>query len=154
MKHFLLLITLFAFFHGKAQFIATDSLDLGEDSVTHNYTRFGNVTVGNYSCGTDKSIRVGLGTSGDSITFNLAVTPNTDSIKIEVVMPWHGGTLNPKMWIENHFNDTIPYLGINSCTATVIKKGGLLSYTGDGSIKVKIMDTLSGFNMDGQFYQD
>lgn len=151
MRHILFLFGLIIAFFGKAQFNPTDSLNFGEDSTTHGYTKFGNVTVGSYTCGSDKSIRVGNSTSADSIVFNLAVTPNTDSIKIELVMPWHGGVQLPKIWIENLRNDTVPYAGNGNCIPVFIKMGGLSSKTNDGFIKVKLMDTLPGFNMDGQF---
>jgi hypothetical protein len=151
MKKILLLLSIATCLNSKAQFMPTDSLNLCEDSTTHGYTKYGTVSVGTYSCGTNKSIRIGTGTGADSIVFNLAVTPNTDSIKLEIGMPWRGGTKNPKVWVENFRNDTVPYLGVGNCSAAYIKFGGMSSRTSDGSIKVKLMDTISGFNMDGQF---
>lgn len=113
--------------------------------------KYGNVTIGSYTCGTNKSIRIGNSTGADSVVFNLAVTANTDSIKLEIGMPWKGGTKNPKVWVENFRNDTVPYMGVGSCIPVFIKMGGLTSRTSDGLIKVKLMDTIPGFTMDGQF---
>jgi hypothetical protein len=151
MKKILCLLCVFASIALKAQFLPTDSLNFCEDSTTHNYMKYGNVTVGSYSCSTNKSIRIGNGTGADSVVFNLAVTANTDSIKLEIVMPWRGGTKNPKVWVENFRNDTVPYMGVGNCVPVFIKMGGLASRTNDGSIKVKLMDTIPGFTMDGQF---
>jgi hypothetical protein len=151
MNKILFSLILFSTISLRAQFLPTDSLNFGEDSTSHSYAKYGNVTVGTYSCGTNKSIRIGNGTGADSVVFNLAVTPGTDSVKLEIVMPWHGGTQNPKIWVENFRNDTVPYMGVGNCTPVFIKMGGLSSRTNDGLIKVKLMDTLSGFSMDGQF---
>jgi hypothetical protein len=42
-------------------------------------------------------------------------------------------------------------MGVGNCVPVFIKMGGLSSRTGDGMIKVKLMDTIPGFTMDGQF---
>jgi hypothetical protein len=151
MKKILCLIWVFASVILKAQFLPTDSLNFCEDSTTHGYMKYGNVTVGSYTCGGNKSIRIGNSSGADSVVFNLAVTANTDSIKLEVGMPWKGGTKNPKVWVENFRNDTVPYMGVGNCVPVFIKMGGLTSRTNDGLIKVKLMDTIAGFTMDGQF---
>ncbi|HYG52366.1 MAG TPA: T9SS type A sorting domain-containing protein [Flavobacteriales bacterium] len=137
----------------NAQYTLTDSLNLGEDSTTHAYMAVGNVAVGSYGCGADTSVRVGNGSGGDYIEFNMAVTTNTDSLKIEITMPWHGGSPgdNPKIWLENTFNDTVPYNGTGSCVPGVIVFGGVSTFTADGMVTVKLLDSLAGFPMDGQF---
>jgi hypothetical protein len=133
-----------------AQQIATDSLDLGEDQSSHSYQQFGSVALGSYICIDDSTIRVGNGNSGDSIIFELSVTPGSDSVKLEMAMPWRGGDESPLLWIENFMSDTIPFVGQADCTPVFINFQGLAAYTGDGSVKIKIMDTLGSFNMDGQ----
>ncbi len=151
MNKILCLIWVFISFTLKAQFLPTDSLNFCEDSTTHSYMKYGSVTVGSYTCGSNKSIRIGNSTGADSVVFNLAVIANTDSVKLEVGMPWRGGAKNPKVWVENFRNDTIPYAGVGNCIPVFIKMGGLASRTNDGMIKVKLMDTIPGFTMDGQF---
>jgi hypothetical protein len=148
------LLTLGLFFilnnSASAQQIATDSLDLGEDTTSHNYQAFGSVDLGTYTCGDDSTIRVGIGSGGDSITFELAVTPGSDSIKLELEVPWRGGTINPVLSIENLMSDTIPYLGQAVCTPVYMNFYGLSSMTSDGLVKITIMDTIFDFNMDVQ----
>lgn len=127
----------------QAQLTQTDEFDFWEDQTTHNFTEI-NTRLGAYVCDTDSTLRI----SDGEATIELAVTPNSDTIKIEYYMPW--------------INSEGPYLEIDGESygqpggATCGNIGTIMiydpehRYTYDGIIHFKLYDEQTGNTGDGQ----
>lgn len=165
MKHYLLLFlsVLFLFKNAQAQYVLTDSIDLGEDRFSHNYVEFnpsggGTIGIGPYNCNGNLAITIGGNNEGDSIIFYLNVTPNVNEIMVSWNMSWFNAGDNkdmyPKLVIENKIEDELYGSGQNkigsdpiNCNMSLHKLvfKDVTKYTGDGKIKVKIFDSFPGF---------
>lgn len=161
MRYYLLagVVFTFAFNQARAQFVPSDSMNLGEDRVSHNYQEFGSsISVGNYECSGDSSITVGANSQDDSIVFELNVLPNTDEVMISWNYSWFNSgpteDLFTKIVVENAFEEDMISPGPNAIGSHPISCNldshrltfsGLASHTADGKIKVKIYDPYPGF---------
>ncbi len=162
MKFFILLITVLAITCAqiKAEYVKTDSIDLGEDRSSHNYQEFGaTIKIGTYSCDGDLSISIGANDQFDAIVFYMKVIPNTDRIMVQWNYSWFNAGSNKdlftKIKIENEFEESLYSPGQNavggdpiSCSldSHKLEFSGLSEYTADSLIRVKIFDPYPSFS--------
>jgi hypothetical protein len=158
-----LLLFSFAHFEANAQFTLTDEMNLGEDRSSHNYQEYspsGSVplSMGFYDCNGDSAVNIGAGGVNDSITFDLAVDPNSDVILIRWKYAWFnsGSTENefPLMVIEDTFEESMVSPSPSSigshpfgCAldSHMIYLTSMSAFTADGSIKIKVYDPYPSF---------
>ena len=134
----------------NAQFFFNDSIDLGEDRTSHNYVEYGSIGIGAYKCNsTDLSIRVGNGNSGDYIEFDMDVIPNTDTIMIELAVPWAGGDSSQLSSLTLD-GDITGSIGNKGCDSVILYFDGVSQYTADSSVHIIISDSAASFAMDAQ----
>mgnify|MGYP001103871502 CR=1 FL=1 len=150
------------FFQINGQFTLTDEMDLGEDRSSHNYQEYSPLgmtpfSIGVYDCNQDSAVNIGMSGVNDSITFDLAVTPNADVVLIKWKYAWFNSGGNgqfTKMVIENSIEESMfspaptsigsDPIGCN-LDSNFIYLTNMSAFTADGSIKIKIFDPYSGF---------
>lgn len=121
-----------------AQFAQTDQFDYWEDQSTHGYTLTGTSMKGAYICPGDSTLRLGNCAFGlGSVSVNLNVTTNADSIKLSILHAIGGPSAIYVDNVRQGTTDTLPL-----CVYHDIIIPNAATYTSDGIITVKIADTI------------
>jgi hypothetical protein len=144
----------------KAQVVLSDSINLGEDRLSHGMQEYnpggGNsIKVGFYDCNGDSGIAIGGNNQYDSIVFTLNVVPNVDKVRINWVFSWFNhANDSTRIVVENDFEKSLYGLGAPAVGSSplgcdksthFLDFEGLSSYTADGKIKIKVYDPGVGF---------
>ena len=116
----------------------TDTMDLGDDRSSHDYSEYGSVSIGAYSC-TSSTIRVGGCSYGAGSSITLTMTSGTD---IVLVIGWQSSYsslyIDGELWRN--------FSGSTTCGDVSIELPQLTAST----FEVSIVDPFSGCTGDVQ----
>lgn len=122
-----------------------DEFDYGEDQTSHNFQKYGECSIGSYSCDT-ASQRIGsCDYAGSWVQITVAVAPNTNSVTLTYRIPW--ANTGSALYVDGVMKATL--YGSN-CNWQETVLTGMSPYTADGELDLKIVDELTGCSGDIQ----